>query len=78
MLRVLSTFDATRPLSTSELNWLRMDTLGQWSDGMGECLFVPSGPFKDYKLQPLIEDEVTASSYPFVTIVEEDAETGTT
>src|SRR5262245_22634214 len=39
-LRVLSTFIARRALSSAELEWLRRDTLAQWSDGMGECLFV--------------------------------------
>jgi hypothetical protein len=72
-LRVVSTFVARRPLTTAELNWLRKDTLGQWSDGMGESVFVPSGPFKDFKLQPLSEDEVTAQGYPFVDVIQDGA-----
>src|SRR5262245_23548382 len=59
-LRVLSTFVARRPLTASELDWLRNDTLGQWSDGMGECIFVPSGPLKDFSIHPLSEYEVKA------------------
>lgn len=69
-LRVLFTFVARRPLTTSQLNWLRKDTLGQWSDGMGECVIVPSGQFKDFKLQPLSEDEVAMSGYPFINMIE--------
>jgi hypothetical protein len=75
-LRVLSTFIARRPLSTLELNWLRKDTLGQWSDGMGENVFVPSGPFMDFSIQPLDEHEAAVQGYPFVSIIESEAELG--
>lgn len=73
-LRVLSTFIARRTLSDHELNWLRENTLGQWSDGMGECLFLPDGIYKDYKLQPLDRFEVGNDlEYPYVELVHDNA-----
>jgi hypothetical protein len=76
-LRVQFTFVARRWLTTTEVDWLRVYTLGQWSDGMGECVFVPSGPLEGYKLQPLSQHEVAEPSYPFVTVIEQDAAPGT-
>jgi hypothetical protein len=68
LLRINTDFVANRRLSANELEWLKADTLGQWSDGMGECLFVPRGPFKGYKLQPLDSSEVDETDYPFVEV----------
>jgi hypothetical protein len=68
-LRVLTEYVARRALTAAELRWLCEYTLGQWSDGMGECVFVPSGPFADYKLQPLSKHEVSGTEYPFVEVV---------
>jgi hypothetical protein len=68
-LRVFNEYHANRPLSESEVARLREYTAGQWSDGMGECVFVPRGPYKDYKLQPLDRHEVSAADYPFVEVV---------
>lgn len=76
-LRVFSAFDARRALTPAELDWLRRDTLGQWSDGMGECLFVPNGPYEGYKLQPLDEWEAATVGYPFVTIIQRHSESHT-
>ena len=73
-LRVFTTFVSRRPLTSEELDWLRYYVLGQWSDGMGESLFVPSGPFENYQLQPLGEHEVEATGYPFVEALEGDAQ----
>ena len=69
-LRVFLTFEARRPLTAAELNWLRKYTLGQWSDGMGESLFMTSGPFKDFLIQPLDSADGMPSGYPFVEVVE--------
>jgi hypothetical protein len=66
MLRVFNEYVARRPLTAEQLRWLAEYTSGQWSDGMGESIFVPGGPFKDYKLQPLDQHEVDASDYPFI------------
>ena len=76
ILRVLLTFVARRRLTAAELDWLRADTLGQWSDGMGESVFVPSGPLAEYKLQPLSQCEVADPGYPFVTVIDVDTEPG--
>ncbi len=65
-LRVFNEYVARRPLTPAELRWLGDYTLGQWSDGMGEYVFVPSGPFEGYKLQPLDQHEVAAPEYPFI------------
>jgi hypothetical protein len=70
MLRVVNEYVARRPLTAAELRWLGEYTLGQWSDGMGECVFVPSGQFEGYKLQPLDEHEVGALEYPFIQVTE--------
>jgi len=70
-LRVLNEYVSNRPLSASELKRLAEYTAGQWSDGMGECLFVPRGPYKDYKLQPLDKHEVSVAEYPFIDISSE-------
>jgi hypothetical protein len=70
-LRVFNEYRANRPLSASEVGCLREYTAGQWSDGMGECVFVPRGPYKEFKLQPLDRDEVSAAEYPFVEFVAE-------
>lgn len=68
-LRVFNEYLARRSLSPAELQWLRTYTLGQWSDGMGECIFVPNGPLAGCKLQPLGEDEVAVPEYPFVEVL---------
>jgi hypothetical protein len=75
MLRVVNEYVARRRLTAAELQWLSEYTLGQWSDGMGECVFVPSGPFEDYKLQPLDKHEIEVSLYPFIELkeIESDA-----
>jgi hypothetical protein len=65
-LRVLTEYSARRELNEAEVNLLCEYTLGQWSDGMGECVFVPNGPHAEYKLQPLGKNEVTVSRYPFI------------
>ena len=69
-LRVRSTFFARRRLTGQELDCLRQDTLGQWSDGMGECLFVPDGPYRNYSLQPLDDHEAADPDYPFVEVID--------
>jgi hypothetical protein len=74
MLRVVNEYAARRPLTAAELRWLGEYTLGQWSDGMGECVFVPSGPFEGYKLQPLGEQEVDDPEYPFIQVMEAGAD----
>jgi hypothetical protein len=69
-LRVLNEYRSRRPLTGAEIEYLCRYTLGQWSDGMGECVFVPSGPFKNYHLQPLDKHEVVEREYPFVEVAE--------
>lgn len=69
-LRVFNEYCSTRPLSQSEVNCLREYTARQWSDGLGECVFVPRGPYKDYKLQPLDQHEAAAAEYPFVEVID--------
>jgi hypothetical protein len=69
VLRVLSTFIARRPLKDLEIELLRNDTLAQWSDGMGESIWIQEGPYKDYCLKPLDADDVLSPGYPFVEII---------
>jgi hypothetical protein len=64
LLQVFMEFKPTRKLTEAELAWLKPDVLGQWSDGMGECVFIESGPLKDYKLQPLSPQEAGEPEYP--------------
>lgn len=68
-LRVINEYRARHLLKASEVRCLRGYTAGQWSDGMGECLCVPRGPYKNYKLQPLDGQEVSAAEYPFVEVI---------
>lgn len=69
MLRTLSEHVPRRPLMAAELRCLTEYALGLWSDGMGECVFVPSGPFEGDKLQPLGEHETDAPEYPFIEVI---------
>lgn len=73
VLRITTSYDARRPLAPAESEWLREYTMGQWSDGMGECLFVRDGQFAGYHIQPLMPDEVEAADYPFVEVREATA-----
>ncbi len=74
MLREVNEYVARRPITAEELRWLGEFTLGQWSDGMGECVFVTSGPFDRYKIQPFDKHEVAAAEYPFIQVLEADAD----
>jgi hypothetical protein len=71
-LRVYNEYQSRRPLTDAEIRCLCEYTLGQWSDGMGECIFVRSGPLKDYHLQPLNAEEVGETPYPFVEITDSE------
>lgn len=66
LLRVLMEYKPTRRLTEAELARLKSDALGQRSDGMGECVFIESGPLEDCKLQPLTPDEADDPDYPRV------------
>jgi hypothetical protein len=67
-MRAVSAYRAKRRLTDAELALLVRDTLGQWSDGMGECVFIMSGPLKDHKLQPLTELRFNRAGYPYIEI----------
>lgn len=67
-MRVVSVYVTKRALSAGECALLVGTTLGQWSDGMGESVFVEAGPFEDFKLQPLSERVAGVPDYPFVEI----------
>lgn len=68
-LRVINEYRSTRPLSDSELACLCAYTLGQWSDGLGECVVVPRGGYKDFMLHPLMGQEAGVDEYPFVEVI---------
>ena len=64
LLQLRTEYRAMRELTDNEIQCLKTYTKGQWSDGMGECLFVAHGEYKDYKLQPLDESEIGDQNYP--------------
>jgi hypothetical protein len=75
-MRAVSAYRAKRRLSEAELALLVGDTLGQWSDGMGECVFIRTGPLEEHKLQPITEVQFNRVDYPYVEIRAVEPEPG--
>ncbi len=69
LLTVTTTFSVKERLSDDEIGFLIEDTLGQWSDGMGENFVGESEDKYGYSIMCLDRSEFDGTHHPNIVIV---------